>query len=138
MAGDFNQANTKTVFLYFDQYVDFATRGKSTLDLAYSNIKKAFRATTHPHLGFSDHLSVAVFRQSTKLRICPSCWWLGLRTEGGKLGVCFGQWIFCLGEYTYFRLACYLKTRRKCAGLCVRWAEVSMTCTVVQPTAGEF
>ena len=30
------------------------------------------------------------------------------------------------------------KTRRKCAGLCVRWTEVSMTCNVVQPTAEEF
>ena len=42
------------------------------------------------------------------------------------------------GGYTYFRLACYLKTRWQCASLCVRWAEVSMTCTVVRPTAREF
>ena len=33
---------------------------------------------------------------------------------------------------------CNLKTRQQCAGLCLRWAEVSMTCTVVWPTAGEF
>ena len=51
------------------------------------------------------------------------------------MGVCFGPPIFRLGGYTYFRLTCYLKMRPKCAGLCVRWAEVSMTCTVVRPTA---
>ena len=27
---------------------------------------------------------------------------------------------------------------RRCAGNCVRWAAVSMTCTVVRPTAEEF
>ena len=31
---------------------------KNTLDLVYTNIKKAFRAAPHPHLGSSDHLSV--------------------------------------------------------------------------------
>uniref|UniRef100_A0A671XX33 DDE-1 domain-containing protein n=1 Tax=Sparus aurata TaxID=8175 RepID=A0A671XX33_SPAAU len=31
-----------------------------------------------------------------------------------------------------------LNLRRQCAGPCVRWAVVSMTCTVVRPTAGEF
>ena len=40
-------------------------------------------------------------------------------------------------RYTYFCLACNLKMRQKCASLCVRWAEVSMTCTVVGPTAAD-
>ena len=69
--------------------------------------------------------TVAVFRQSTKPPICPSFWRLGPP-------------IFRFGGYTYFRLACYLKMRRKCAGLCMRWAEVSMTCTAVRPTTEEF
>ena len=58
VAGDFNQANMKTVLPNFHQHVDFATRGKNTLDLVYTNIKKAFRAAPHTHLGSSDHLSV--------------------------------------------------------------------------------
>ena len=83
--------------------------------------KKLFRVCS----AFSLHLSVC-------LSVCLS------QTEAGKLGVCFGPLIFCLGGYTYFRLTCYLKTRRKCADLWVSWAEVSMTCTVVQPTVGSF
>ncbi len=58
MAGDFNQVNMKTVLPNFYQHVDFATRGVNTLDLVYTNIKKAFRAAPRPHLGSSDHLSV--------------------------------------------------------------------------------
>ena len=38
--------------------MDFATRGEFTLDQVYSNIKEAYRAVPHPHLGSSDHLSV--------------------------------------------------------------------------------
>ena len=77
-------------------------------------------------------LKQAVFRQSTKPPICPSFWRLGLRfqTEAGKLGVCF--------DLPSFHLDCYPKPRRKCAGPWVRWAEVSMTCTVVWPTTEEF
>ena len=77
-------------------------------------------------------IAKAVFRQSTKPPICPSFWRLG------KFGVCFSPLIFRLGGNTYSRLACYLKTRRKCAGLCVSWAEVWMTSTVVWLIAGEF
>ncbi|XP_053702104.1 uncharacterized protein LOC128747907 [Synchiropus splendidus] len=58
VAGDFNQANMKTVLPAFHQHVDFATRGENTLDLVYTNIKKAYRAVPRPHLGSSDHLSV--------------------------------------------------------------------------------
>ena len=57
VAGDFNQANMKTVLPNFYQHVDFATRGENTLDLVYTN-KKAFRVVPRPHLGSSDHLSV--------------------------------------------------------------------------------
>lgn len=55
---DFNQANMKTVLPHFHQHVDFATRGTNTLDIAYPNIKKAFRASPRPRIGSSDHLSV--------------------------------------------------------------------------------
>ncbi len=58
VAGDFNQANMGTVLSHFHQYVDFATRGLNRLDLAYTNIKRAFKAVPRPHIGSSDHLSV--------------------------------------------------------------------------------
>ena len=58
IAGDFNQANLKTVLPQFHQYVDFPTRGRNTLDRVYSNIKNAFRAAPRPHLGSSDHRTV--------------------------------------------------------------------------------
>ena len=57
--------------------------------------------------------------------------------RGQQIGGLF--WPICrLGGYIYFRLACYLNLRHQYAGLCVRWAEVSMTCTVVLPAAREF
>ena len=68
--------------------------------------------------------------QATSVPVLLAAWSTVL-DRGGKSGVCFGPPIFLLGGNTYFRLACYLKTSRKCAGLCVRWAEVSMTCTDV-------
>ena len=43
----------------------------------------------------------------------------------------WGSVLGSLGGYIYFRLQCYLKTRHQCASYCVRWAEVSMTCTAV-------
>lgn len=58
VAGDFNQANMKTVLPHFHQYVNFATRGSNTLDRAYTNIRAAYKAAPRPHLGSSDHLSV--------------------------------------------------------------------------------
>lgn len=58
VAGDFNQAIMKTVLSNFHHCVGFATHGENILDLAYSNIKQAFRATPWPHLASSDHLSV--------------------------------------------------------------------------------
>lgn len=58
IAGDFNQANLKTVLPKFFQHVTCATRGKNILDHVYSNIKGGYKVTTHPHLGQSDHLSI--------------------------------------------------------------------------------
>ncbi|KAK3569886.1 hypothetical protein QTP86_006751 [Hemibagrus guttatus] len=58
IAGDFNHANLKSVLPKFHQHVDFATRGVNALDLLYTNIPGAYRAEPHPHLGYSDHISV--------------------------------------------------------------------------------
>ncbi|KAK3537580.1 hypothetical protein QTP70_015115, partial [Hemibagrus guttatus] len=57
IAGDFNQANLKSVLPKFHQYVDFATRGVNALDLVYINIPGAYPAEPRPHLGYSDHIS---------------------------------------------------------------------------------
>ncbi|KAK3510918.1 hypothetical protein QTP70_025540 [Hemibagrus guttatus] len=57
IAGDFNQANPKSVLPKFHQHVDFATRGMNTLDLVYTNIPGVYRAEPCPHLGYSDHVS---------------------------------------------------------------------------------
>lgn len=43
---------------HYYKHVNFATRGENTLDQVYTNIRQAFRAVPHPHLGSSDHLSV--------------------------------------------------------------------------------
>ena len=40
------------------QHVNFPTRGKNTLDLVYTNIKGAYKASPLPHIGLSDHLTV--------------------------------------------------------------------------------
>lgn len=48
VAGDFNQANMKASLSHFHQHVDFAKRGVNTLDLAYTNIMKAFKAVPLP------------------------------------------------------------------------------------------
>ena len=58
ITGDFNQAKLKTVLPHYHKHVNFATRGENILDQVYANIKQAFRAVPHPHLGNSDHLSV--------------------------------------------------------------------------------
>lgn len=47
-----------TVLPHYYKHVNFETRGENTLDQVYTNIKQAFRAVPHPHLGNSDHLSV--------------------------------------------------------------------------------
>ena len=90
-------------------------------------------------LSWNTCITLAVFRQSSEVPTCLSFWRLGVfRQRAANSGICCGPPIFRLGGYTYFRLACYLKTRRKCASLRMGWAEVSMTCTVVQRTAKEF
>ena len=58
VAGDFNQANMKAVLPHFHQHVNCVIRGVNTLDVAYTNVRNAFRAAPCPHLGSSDHQSV--------------------------------------------------------------------------------
>lgn len=58
VAGDFNQAILKSVLPKFYKHVNFATRGKNTLDLVYTNIKNSYRAAALPHIGSSNHLAV--------------------------------------------------------------------------------
>ncbi len=58
IAGDFNQANLKTVLPKFYQHVNFATRGNNTLDFVYTTVKNAHKAEPRRHLGYSDHISV--------------------------------------------------------------------------------
>ncbi len=48
----------KTVLPKFYQHVNFATRGKNTLDFVYTTVKNAYKAVPRPHLGYSDHISV--------------------------------------------------------------------------------
>ena len=68
IVGDFNKANLITVLPKFYQHVKCATRGESTLDHVYSNIKHAYRAIPLPHLGLSDHLSLLLSPAYTPLR----------------------------------------------------------------------
>ena len=68
IAGDFNQANLKSVLPKFYQHVKCPTRGKNTLDHVYTNIKHAYRAIPLPHLGQSDHLSLLLTPAYTPLR----------------------------------------------------------------------
>ena len=51
IAGDFNHADLKAVLPKFHQHIKCATRGKNTLDKAYSNIKNGYRTTSLPSLG---------------------------------------------------------------------------------------
>ncbi len=50
IAGDFNHANLKTVLPKFYQHVNFATRGKNTLDFVYTTEKNAYKSVPRPHL----------------------------------------------------------------------------------------
>ncbi|KAK0137023.1 hypothetical protein N1851_026795 [Merluccius polli] len=58
VAGDFNHANLKTVLPKLYQHVNFPTREKNTLDLVYTSLKGAYKASPLPHIGLSDHLTV--------------------------------------------------------------------------------
>ncbi len=68
VAGNFNHANLKVVLPKFHQHIKCATRGANTLDKAYSNIKRGFRAKQLPHLGQSDHMSLLLIPAYTPLR----------------------------------------------------------------------
>lgn len=52
----------------FHQHVKCATRGASTLDKTYSNVKQGFRAIQLPHLGQSDHMSLFLIPAYTPIR----------------------------------------------------------------------
>ncbi|KAI4889578.1 hypothetical protein NFI96_032524 [Prochilodus magdalenae] len=58
VAGDFNHVNLTNILPRFCQHIDIPTRGNNTLDRVYTNIRDAYRAVPHPHLGLSDHISV--------------------------------------------------------------------------------
>lgn len=58
--GDFNQANLKTVLPKLHLHVEFPTRGDNILDLVYTNTRSVCRATPHPHIGLSDHITVVL------------------------------------------------------------------------------
>ncbi len=58
IAGDFNPANLIQFLPKFYQHVNFATRGNNTLDFVYTTVKNAYKAEPHPHLSYSDHISV--------------------------------------------------------------------------------
>ncbi len=68
IAGDFNQADLKTVFTHFFQHVKCPTRGDNTLDRVYTNIKHAYSAFPFPYLGQSDHLSLLLTSAYISLR----------------------------------------------------------------------
>ncbi|XP_078236763.1 uncharacterized protein LOC140702313 [Pogona vitticeps] len=74
VAGDFNQANLKTILPNFYQYVDCPTRGENTLDQVYSNIMHGYKTKPLPSLGQSDHISLFLIPSYRPLvkRIRPS------------------------------------------------------------------
>ncbi|ELT90693.1 hypothetical protein CAPTEDRAFT_211531 [Capitella teleta] len=55
---DFDRASLHDALLTYVQYVNFNTRGRSCLDLLYSNIKDAYKTTTLPPIGRSDHTMI--------------------------------------------------------------------------------
>ncbi|KAI3352197.1 hypothetical protein L3Q82_005161 [Scortum barcoo] len=58
LRGDFNHVNLTDTLPKFYQHVTIPTRGNNTLDRVYTNKRDAYRAVPHPHLGFSDHISI--------------------------------------------------------------------------------
>ncbi|KAJ8019291.1 hypothetical protein HOLleu_42192 [Holothuria leucospilota] len=55
IAGDFNQANLKTVLPSFKQHVTCPTRGQRTIDHCYCKVKSAYKAIERSGLGTSDY-----------------------------------------------------------------------------------
>lgn len=70
VAGDFNHASLNTVLPKFHQNVSCPTKGDKTLHHVYTNMAEAYKATTLPHLGQSDHLSLFLFPKYTPLIGC--------------------------------------------------------------------
>ncbi|KAI4893078.1 hypothetical protein NFI96_011541 [Prochilodus magdalenae] len=68
VAGDFNHVNLTNILPRFYQHIDIPTRGNNTLDRVYTNIRDAYRAAPHPHLGLSDHISVMLVPADPPLR----------------------------------------------------------------------
>jgi len=60
--GDFNHCDLRKTIPRFYQFVNFPTRGNSTLDKCYSNIKRAYTAVSKPHFGKCDHLAIHTVR----------------------------------------------------------------------------
>ena len=58
VAGDFNHVNLTDTLPKFHQHVTIPTRGNNTLDRVYTIKRDAYKAFPHPHLGFSDHISI--------------------------------------------------------------------------------
>ncbi|KAI4889412.1 hypothetical protein NFI96_034099 [Prochilodus magdalenae] len=58
VVGDFNHVNLTSILPRFYQHIDIPTRGNNTLDRVYTNVRDAYRAVPHPHLGLSDHISI--------------------------------------------------------------------------------
>ncbi|XP_060703504.1 uncharacterized protein LOC132830055 [Hemiscyllium ocellatum] len=58
IAGDFNQANLKSVLPKYHQHVSCPTKGPNILDHCYTNIKDAYRSIPRPHFGKSDRTAV--------------------------------------------------------------------------------
>jgi hypothetical protein len=58
ITGDFNGASLHDALPTYVQYVNFNTRGRSCLDLLYSNIKDAYKTTSLPPIGRSDHTMI--------------------------------------------------------------------------------
>ena len=54
--GDFNRCAVNGHLPLFHQYVECPTRDNSTLDLFFCNIKNAYKVSTKPPLGNSDHI----------------------------------------------------------------------------------
>lgn len=92
VAGDFNQANMKTLFHHFQQDVDFATRGENNAGPTATS-KRLSRQHRRPHLGFSDHLSVMLIPAYKPLIIgggggnhCVAGGGLACRSHGSTAG----------------------------------------------------
>ena len=67
--GDFNHTSLRKTMPRYYQHVDCATCGMNTLDLCYTTLKHAYRATPRAPLGNSDHVMVLLtptYRQKLK------------------------------------------------------------------------